>query len=125
MTRANLRPPWPKGVSGNPKGRPPELSAIQDLARTYTEEALEKLVRLMRKGKSETVQLAAALALLDRGHGKPVQALEHAGVGGERLFPRPEELRALTDAQLARLVAVVHEIDEEVAGNGGTPGGPS
>jgi hypothetical protein len=74
----------------------------------------------MERGKSETVQLAAAIAILDRGHGKPAQALEVGGPDGERLFP-PEQLQTLTDAQLTRLRTFLQEFCSDVEGNGGPP----
>jgi 3-methyladenine DNA glycosylase/8-oxoguanine DNA glycosylase len=113
--------PFPPGVSGNPQGRPPELNAIRDLARTYTEEAIETLVRIMRKGRTETVRLAAACALLDRAYGKPAVAIEHSGPDGQTLFPSPAELRQLSDGQLERLRTFLQEFSAEVEGNGGAP----
>ena len=41
-----------------------------ELARSYTVEAIETLVDLMRHGKDERVRGTAAQALLDRGWGK-------------------------------------------------------
>ena len=61
------------GKSGNPGGRPKELAGIQELARKHAPEAIKTLVRVAAKGKSESAQVAAASALLDRGFGKPPQ----------------------------------------------------
>lgn len=60
-----------KGHSGNPGGRPKDEHNLIELARSYTTEALETLVELMREGKDERVRGTAAQALLDRGWGKP------------------------------------------------------
>ena len=60
-----------KGYSGNPGGRPKDEYNVIELARSYTTEALETLVELMRDGKDERVRGTAAQALLDRGWGKP------------------------------------------------------
>jgi hypothetical protein len=120
----NLRRPWPPGVSGNPEGRRverPDLREIRELARTYTEEALETLVRIMRRGRSETARLAAACAILDRAYGKPAVAIEHSGPDGQTLFPSPAELRQLSDGQLERLRTFLQEFSAEVEGNGGAP----
>ncbi len=47
------------------------------LARQYTEEAILKLVAIMRNAKATTTaQTQAAIALLDRGYGRPAQATE-------------------------------------------------
>ena len=47
------------------------LSDFPELARSYTREAIETLVELMRSGNDERVRGTAAQALLDRGWGKP------------------------------------------------------
>ena len=60
-----------KGYSGNPGGRPKDEYNVIELARSYTTEALETLVELMRDGKDERVRGTAAQVLLDRGWGKP------------------------------------------------------
>ena len=60
-----------KGYSGNPGGRSKDEHNVIELARSYTTEALETLVELMRDGKDERVRGTAAQALLDRGWGKP------------------------------------------------------
>ena len=61
----------PTGFSGNPGGRPRDEQKVAELARSYTKEAIETLVELMRRGNDERVRGAAAQALLDRGWGKP------------------------------------------------------
>jgi hypothetical protein len=60
-----------KGYSGNAGGRPKDKHRVSELARSYTKEAVETLVSLMRTAKDERVRGTAAQALLDRGWGKP------------------------------------------------------
>jgi hypothetical protein len=59
------------GYSGNAGGRPKDEHKVAELSRSFTIEALETLVDLMRNGKDERVRGTAAQALLDRGWGKP------------------------------------------------------
>ena len=59
------------GHSGNAGGRPKEEHKVAELARSFTTEAIDTLVELMRSGKDERVRGTAAQALLDRGWGKP------------------------------------------------------
>ena len=40
------------------------------------------LVKVATDGESEAARVSAAIAILDRGYGKPRQSLEHAGVEG-------------------------------------------
>jgi Family of unknown function (DUF5681) len=64
--------PFPKGVSGNPGGRPKELGDVQELARQKSSEAIETLSNIVRNEKAPpAARVAAANALLDRGFGKP------------------------------------------------------
>ena len=66
--------PFPKGVSGNPGGRPKQAHEIAALAREFSEEAILKLAELMRgKGVPANTVIAAINSLLERGIGKPVQ----------------------------------------------------
>ena len=58
------------GTSGNLGGRPKDEARVAELARSYTSEAIETLVHLMRHGKDERVRGTAAQALLDRGWGR-------------------------------------------------------
>jgi Family of unknown function (DUF5681) len=61
-----------KGQSGNPGGKPKELRAIQLLARECGEAAIKTLNDVMMSDKSPpAAKTTAAIALLDRGYGKP------------------------------------------------------
>jgi hypothetical protein len=70
------------GKSGNPGGRPKDEHRVSELARSYTAEAIETLVDLMRHGKDERVRGTAAQALLDRGWGKAKVEVVSSGEGG-------------------------------------------
>jgi hypothetical protein len=52
------------------------------LARSYTSEAIDTLVELMRHGKDKRVRGTAAQALLDRGWGKPKLEVVNEGDSG-------------------------------------------
>ena len=58
------------GQSGNPGGRPKDEHRVAEMARSYTFEAINTLVELIRDGKDERVRGTAAQVLLDRGWGK-------------------------------------------------------
>lgn len=65
------------GVSGNPSGRPKSDASIRELARNHTESALQTLVEIAQNKKSPpSARVHAAVALLDRGWGKPAQFIE-------------------------------------------------
>ena len=52
------------------------------LARTYTKAAIETLVGIMQDEQApKPARVAAASAILDRGYGRPPQAVEHSGDG--------------------------------------------
>jgi hypothetical protein len=67
----NERGQFTPGVSGNPSGRPKADHTIQELARAHTPEALSALVEIAKNGRSESARVAAAVAILDRGWGRP------------------------------------------------------
>lgn len=71
-----------KGQSGNPSGLPKAGLELRQEARAHTMEALNTLVKALR-ARSAKVRVSAACAILDRGWGKPTQAHEHTGKGGE------------------------------------------
>ena len=55
---------------------------LSELARAHTATAIKTLVRVASKSSSDSAAVAAATAILDRGYGKPIQSIEHAGEGG-------------------------------------------
>ena len=59
------------GHSGNAGGRPRDEHKVAELARSYSIEAIDTLVDLMRHGKDDRVRGTAAQALLERGWGMP------------------------------------------------------
>lgn len=59
------------------------LTEIKSLARSYTEMAVQTLAGIAQNGQSEPAKVAACTALLDRGWGKPAQAI----VGGDEDDP--------------------------------------
>ena len=65
-----------KGQSGNPGGRPKALGELQELARQHAPAVIVELARLALKAKNETARIAAIRELLDRGYGRPRQAME-------------------------------------------------
>lgn len=72
--------PFEPGKSGNPGGRPkailPDGRTLAEVARTHTLEAVETLVSVMKDGESDAARVSAAVAVLDRGWGKPAQPVE-------------------------------------------------
>ena len=72
-----------KGQSGNPGGRPKDEYGLRELARAKTKDALKTLEEIMSNKKApHAARVSAACAILDRGHGKPVQAIEGTGDDG-------------------------------------------
>lgn len=63
------------GQSGNPGGRPSQDGAIKALARKHTKAAIATLAHLMKTSDQPPVRVSCAVALLDRGWGRPAQAL--------------------------------------------------
>ena len=64
------------GVSGNPGGRP--VKTVQELdliaaCKDKTPDALKVIADIMNNGEKEPTRLAAALAIIERAYGKPVQ----------------------------------------------------
>lgn len=70
--------PFEKGKSGNPGGRPRENEEIKKLAQEHCPAAINRLALLMHDKNGRT-SVAACAELLNRGYGKPPQALEHSG----------------------------------------------
>jgi hypothetical protein len=87
MPRGGLRASsFRAGRSGNPSGRPKRPATIEarrifrdvsDAARERTQDAIDTLASIMNNEKAPAAaRISAATALLDRGYGKPAQAIE-------------------------------------------------
>lgn len=77
--------PFQPGQSGNPGGRPKELADIKALAREHTTSAIERLAFWLASDNPKA-SVSAATALLDRGWGRPAQAI--TGEDGKPLLPK-------------------------------------
>ena len=91
--------PFRKGESGNPGGRPKEIAEIKALARQHGPAAIQKLVEYL-DGSDGKLSQAAAIALLDRGYGKPTQSMDLA------IAQKTHE------EWLAELNAMTYEVDQ-------------
>ncbi len=69
------------------------LVQIRSLARSHTRTAINALVGVMRsKNATHAARVSAANAILDRGWGRPPQALENGGEGALELIHRIERV---------------------------------
>ncbi len=71
---------WKKGESGNPNGKPKTVLAdgrsLRDMAREYTQEALDALIKVLRDEEAPAAsRVSAAQTIHDRGWGKPTQPI--------------------------------------------------
>jgi hypothetical protein len=64
---------WKPGQSGNPGGRPRIIRDVIELSRQHTEASIEALFKSLADPRT---RVAAAVALLERGWGKPLQTVE-------------------------------------------------
>lgn len=90
---------------------------IRSLARSHTDSAIMTLAKIMTSPKAPTsARVSAATALLDRGWGKPRQAME--------LMAPPKKPEEMTDDELdARIAETLAEIDEITGRIGETAAG--
>jgi hypothetical protein len=73
--------PYKKGQSGNPAGTSKIVREVKRHATTCSMDALKRLVHLSKHARSETTQLQACVAILDRALGKPKQEMTLDGAG--------------------------------------------
>lgn len=77
--RAAPRTAFKKGVSGNPGGRPKRTEEELDLiaaCKDRTPAALAVIESIMTSGENERNKLSAAMAIIERGYGKPKETVE-------------------------------------------------
>ena len=67
------------------RGRPRIVKMLRELAQQDGLEAYNNIVEIMRNGESDKIQLAAAQEILNRGYGRPMQAVEITGEEGAPL----------------------------------------
>ncbi len=124
------RSAWPKGVSGNPRGRPAVPKEVTEAARAYSMTAICVLAR-WTKSKNGVAAVRAAQALLDRGWGSAPQKIELGG-GEEplevRSSPTPESVARLREMllgatpQAPALIPTVRVLEKPDAGSNGGNG---
>jgi hypothetical protein len=102
-TREKQPGTFPKGKSGNPGGRPKLAAEVRERAQSLTPAAIETLVDICRNSSNDSARVSAANALLDRGWGKPTQALEHSGLGGGPVQLQPGPLANFSDDELIQI----------------------
>ena len=79
--------------AGRPKGRLDKATieqkaTLEELARTHTETALNVLVNIAKNPDcNASARVAAATSILDRGYGRPRQAVAHSNENGDPLIP--------------------------------------
>lgn len=80
-TPASFKP----GQTGNPGGRPKKTPEELDLiaaCKAKTPDALAVMVKMMTDGEQEKNRLTAAMAIIERAYGKPVQPTDTHLSGG-------------------------------------------
>jgi hypothetical protein len=111
----NLKP-WPKGVSGNPGGRP-KGDVTAEIARAVFENNSEAIynamLRALLKGNPRVFAVLA-----DRAYGRVKQQIE-VDDGSQAIIERLEaawrrEVRALSDEELQRQLSI---LEAQLAGN--------
>jgi hypothetical protein len=77
-----------KGQTGNAGGRTKKTAEELDLiaaCKTKASEALEVIYRIMLNADDDRLKLSAALAIIERGYGKPMAPTEISGKDGAAL----------------------------------------
>ena len=105
----------PKRVKtgGRKAGTPNKtLHDVRVLAQGYGPEAIKCLRELMCSAEGETVRVAAARELLDRGYGKPIAQIAHTGANDG-----PIKVQDMPVLEQARRLAFIFDKAEREQGN--------
>lgn len=115
--------PFPKGISGNPKGRPAVGKSLAEVIRRVGDE-IDERKRMTRieisvralftaAGRKNMVGVKAAQLLFERGWGKPPQTIEFDWHGeAQDIGLEPDELKAAVVSVLKQMVAARESSDE-------------
>lgn len=96
------------GVTGNAGGRPRSNQQLRAALREYTEQAMAILVELMGD-KDPKIRMAAAIEILDRGHGRPTTSVAVEQEETEAESSLPVAMEELTNDQLTRIILITKE----------------
>ena len=77
MARGGFREGAGRPAGSTNKSSPEQSQRLSELAKTYTQEALQTLVDVAKHGRTDAARVSAACALLDRAFGKPKTAAEN------------------------------------------------
>ena len=111
---------WKPGQSGNPAGLPKSLVEITKLARQCAPSAIARLHKIAHDpSASHRDQIAASIALLDRGFGRPAVAVLNLGNTTDNpLSGAPEETVLLPSPGMTALLISARAANERAkAGN--------
>lgn len=113
MKRGGKRPGAGRKKGSLARATREQKATLGELARKYTDQAMKTLAEVAGKGESESARVAASIAILDRGYGKPLQAVAHSGAVGSY------DLSRVSDADLERLEAILGPIADAGADQAG------
>lgn len=86
--------------AGRKLGVPNKVNAeVREIAQRYTEKAVKALADIVENSESDSARVAAANALLDRGHGRPSQSVSVSAPDGGPI----KHLHELSDDLLANI----------------------
>jgi hypothetical protein len=101
---------WKPGQSGNPGGKPKSEFDLPRACREHAAEAVQRILTAMRN-PDDKIAVPAAVAILDRGFGKPNIRVETAG-------SEPEPFTVLHLVAAREISAHLRQILEAKNGNG-------